>query len=168
MASGDQHGLIVNGKRTVYTEYKLQPGDRGKTLKQIAREQLYDENLFTLILKKRDDPTKQPIWEEIVTKDNLDPNWTLLLPPSEYATFTLRDKANVRRTPKLESGNIHFEGQVGVAFVYKKSSATKDANGMLWVDISKSNTIPNKDANATYWVCVKEGNIHHTAPQING
>lgn len=167
MATGDLHALIVNGKRITYTEYKLQPSDRGKGLKQIAGEQLYDENLFNLILKKRDDPAKQPIWEEIVAKDSVDVNWTLLLPPSDYARLTLRNKANIRRSPKLEAGNIHYEAPAGMVLAYKKSSVIRDVSGLVWADVGKSN-IPNKDPNAAYWLCVKEGNIHHTDPQING
>ena len=177
MATGQSHRIPRGNAMVTYTEYKLQPSDAGKDLKRIARERLNDENLYKDILRMLEAPNTQgrPWYAEIVQKDRIGSDWTLLLPPakaippqpapSDLATFKIISKANVRTSPKLDPGNIHFVGPIGTIYTYKRSSMITDANGMVWVDVTPSN-LPRKASGATYWMCVREGSIHHTDPYI--
>lgn len=170
------HTIIIGTTRLKYTEFKLGAADQNKSLKQIAREQLGDENLFAQILKKRDNPKpNEPIWEEIVLKDRFDPKSTLLLPPgksttppqppaSGLGTFKVNKKVNVRTSPKVEAGNIFKEFPQETVYKYKLNSV-RNENGMVWVDVTESN-LGNKVPGATYWMCVREGSIYHTDPKI--
>lgn len=170
------HTIFIGMTRLKYTEFKLGATDQNKSLKQIAREQLGDENLYTQILKKRDNPKpNEPIWEEIVLKDRFDPKWTLLLPPgksttpsqppaSSFGTFKVIKKVNVRTSPRVEAGNIFKEFPQETVYKYKLNSVCNE-NGMVWVDVTESN-LGNKVPGATYWMCVREGSIYHTDPNI--
>jgi hypothetical protein len=173
------HTIIIGTNRIKYTEFKLGAADQNKSLKQIAREQLGDETLYTQILKKRENPKpNEPIWEEIVLKDRFDPRWTLLLPPAKsfppsqppqppptsFGTFKVNKKVNVRTSPRVEAGNIFKEFPEGTVYKYKLNSV-RNENGMVWVDVTESN-LGNKVPGATYWMCVREGSIYHTDPKI--
>ncbi|MBK7448332.1 MAG: hypothetical protein IPJ47_02455 [Anaerolineales bacterium] len=114
MATGQSHRIPRGNAMVTYTEYKLQPSDAGKDLKKIARERLNDENLYKDILRMLEAPNTQgrPWYAEIVQKDRIGSDWTLLLPPakaippqpapSDLATFKIISKANVRTSPKLD------------------------------------------------------------------
>lgn len=169
MAQGDRY-RIPGRKIEAYKEYKLQPSDLHKGLKQIAREQLGDESLYTLILRKTGDPkTQGAYYEEIPNKDHIGSDWTLLLPEppaSDYATFKLRDTVNIRTSPEVNPNNVHSSvGIIGTVWTYKKSTVRTDKNGMRWADVTTTPP-PNKVAGVTYWICVREGNITHTDPPI--
>ena len=170
------HTIIIGTTRRKYTEFKLGAADQNKSLKQIAREQLGDESLYTQILKKRE--TGDPIWEEIKDKDRYDPKWTLLLPPAKsfppspppqppssgFGTFKVNKNVNVRTSPKVEAGNIFKEFPLGTVYKYRLDSV-RNENGLVWVDVTESN-LGNKVPGATYWMCVREGSIYHTDPKI--
>jgi hypothetical protein len=170
------HTITFGTTRIRYTEFKLGAADLNKSLKQIAREQLGDENLYTQILKKRE--TGDPIWEEIKDKDRYDPKWTLLLPPAKsfppspppqppstsFGTFKVNKNVNVRTSPRVEAGNIFKEFPLGTVYKYRLDSV-RNENGMVWVDVTESN-LGNKVPGATYWMCVREGSIYHTDPKI--
>lgn len=177
MATGDNHGISINGKLVTYTEYKLQPSDLNKSLKQIARERLGAESLFDKILRKRENvPLGQQIWEEIPLKDRIDPNWTLLLPPAqaapapstpEYKTFKLLRPAYVRTSPRVEAANTYNNTAFpqGTIWNYRTNNIHRE-NGMVWVEVTTSN-IGKKIAGATYWMCVREGSLAHSDPPIS-
>lgn len=154
-----------------YTEYTLPPNARNKGLKDIAREQLGDEKLFVNILRKIGPENNQGIkwYDEIIPKDRIDPNWTFLLPPAasgaDLGKFKIKQRMAVRTSPRIEAGNVFFEGPVETEYTYKKSSKFTDANGLVWVDVTQSN-IPRKVSGATYWMCVREGNIARTDPVV--
>ena len=170
------HTITIGTTRRKYTEFKLGAADQNKSLKQIAREQLGDESLYTQILKKRE--TGDPIWEEIKDKDRYDPKWTLLLPPAKsfppspppqppssgFGTFKVNKNVNVRTSPKVEAGNIFKEFPLGTVYKYRLDSV-RNENGLVWVDVTESN-LGNKVPGATYWMCVREGSIYHTDPKI--
>lgn len=169
------HTIIIGTTRVKYTEFKLGAADQNKSLKQIAREQLGDENMYTQILKKRDNPKpNEPIWEEIVLKDRFDPKSTLLLPPakssppspppSNFGIFKVNKKVNVRTSPRVEAGNIFKEFPQETVYKYRLDNIRAE-NGMVWVDVTESN-LGNKVPGATYWMCVREGSIYHTDPKI--
>lgn len=163
MAPGELRAIIKNGKKEYFTEYKLKPGD--KSLAQVAREQLYDESLHTRILKWLDVPNAQGFqFEEIAPNAKIADLRTVLLPPSDYATFTLTAKTNVRKTARVEGANVLYAADANAKFVYKKSTVIKDGNGMLWADVSK--TDPQKNGGGAYWVCVRDGTITNTNPPI--
>lgn len=165
MATGDTHTIFIGTTRVTYKEYKLQAIDRNKSLKQIAWEQLGDEKPAQPIYRKRDEPNASPIWTEV--KDPLDPKWTLLLPPTEYASFTIKESEIVRTSHKIENTNILYTATPNSTFLYKKNTVVVDnTNGMVWADVSK--TDPKKNAGRPYWICVKYGNSHRTVPPING
>ena len=168
MAHGDRH-RIRGRKPEAYREYKLQPSDINKGLKQIAREQIGDESLFSLILQKINDPPKTPWFQEIANKDRIGNNWTLLLPESptsDYATFKLKSTVNIRTSPEVKPGNLHAsQGITGTVWTYKKSSLRTDANGMRWADVTTTPP-PNKVNGVTYWICVKDGSIIYTDPPL--
>jgi hypothetical protein len=170
------HTIVIGTTRVKYTEFKLGAADQNKSLKQIAREQLGDESLYTQILKKRE--VGDPVWEEIKDKDRYDPKWTLLLPPaksfppspppqppsSSFGTFKVNKNVNVRTSPRVEAGNIFKEFPLGTVYKYKLNDI-RNENGMVWVDVTESN-LGNKVPGATYWMCVREGSIYHTDPKI--
>lgn len=167
--SGQLRAIIKDGKKIYYTEYKVTPADANKYLQQIAKEQLFDESLYTGILRWLAAPNAQGFqWEEINPKNVLvSPQWTLLLPPSDFATFTLNARANVRRSPRVDGSNIHSTAEIKTKFVYKKSTVIVE-NGLVWADVTKSDSILQKAGGQSYWLCVKEGSIHHTNPPIDG
>lgn len=179
MANGDKYQIPRNGAMKPYIEYKMQPADFNKGLKQIAREKLGNENLYVDILLKTAEPTTNPWYTEIVHKDRIDPNSTLLLPivanpgpipppqPAPTAKFKLLNKQYIRTSPRIEANNMHgnIPSPIGVEYTYKTNNIHRE-NGLVWVDITPSN-IPNKANGATYWMCVRENAITHTNPPIS-
>lgn len=102
MVTGQKHRIPRGNAIVEYTEYKLQPSDAGKGLKQIARERLNDENLYKDILQMTGTPNTQGIswYQEIEPKDRIGNNWTLLLPPALQAIILLQTPL-----PSLEHSN---------------------------------------------------------------
>lgn len=165
MATGDKHDIFIGTKRVTYKEYKLQPIDRNKRLAQIAFEQLGDDKPALPIYRKRDEPNANPIWAEV--KDPLDPNWTLLLPPSDYASFSINENEIVRTSPKIENTNQLYTATRSSTFIYKKNTVIVDnANSMVWAEVSKTDL--RKNGGRPYYICVKYGGNHRTTPPING
>lgn len=168
-ATGEIKGIITAGKKVYYTVYKLLPADKGKTLKQIAREQLYDENLYTGILRWLDTALPNGDHEQAISdKDHPGSDWTLLLPPSDFAKLTLSDKQNVRKSHKEENNNISYVADAKREFIYKKSTIHKE-NGAVWVDVSKTGELHVEAGHVSppAWIRVTEGTIHHTIPSID-
>ena len=175
MAPGTKHRIPRGGVLVTYVEFKLQPSEFNKSLKQIAREQLNNENRYVDILYMVRPVDNTGTWYAEIPqpKDRFDPNWTLLLPDvpkatpptSDLGTFKVIQKTYVRKSPKVETGNINNETIIGTVYTYKKSSKFTDAGGLVWVDVTSTN-LPNKVNGVTYWVCVREGNISHTDPLI--
>jgi hypothetical protein len=159
------------GKPVWYSEYMLPSTAQNKTARDIAREQLGDENLFVHILKKLAAENNQGIkwYETLNPNEKLVPGLTLLLPPAsataDLGKFKIHQRMVVRTSPRIEAGNIFFECPIETEYSYKKSSKFTDANGMTWVDVTASN-LPRKVAGATYWMCVREGNIARTDPAV--
>ncbi len=165
MATGDTHTIFIGTNRVTYTEYQLQPSDRNKSIAQIAREQIGNEKPANPIYRKVIPGPNNPIWAEV--KDPLDPSWALLLPTSEFASFTIKEGEKVRTSPKIDNNNILYDAQAGFRFLYKKNSVIVDStNGMVWADVSR--TDPQRNGGKPYWVCVKYMNSHRTNPPING
>lgn len=167
MTTGNLHDIFVGTKRVTYREYKLQLFDRNKKLAQIAFEQLGDEKPALPIYKKKDNfvPGKDQVWEPV--KDPLDPNWTLLLPPSDYASIIINDNEIVRTSPKVENNNQLYTATKNSTFLYKKNTVIVDtANNMVWAEVSK--TDPKKNGGRPYYICVKYGSSNRTTPPVNG
>lgn len=159
------HTIWVGMKEVKYKEYPLQPSDRNKSLAQIAREQLGVDKLVFPIYKKVPSINGSPIYADVA--DPLDPNLTLLLPPSDFASFVTHESEKVRTTPRIENNNILYEAPVSSTFLYKKNSVIVDiTNDMVWADVSQ--TDPKRNGGRAYWVCVKYGNTNRTTPPING
>lgn len=170
--------VIRKGKRMTYRVYKLKPGDGGKGLRQIAREQLKNESLFEDIIRQLDAPNPATglDWEEIANKNSVDVKWTLLLPvvqsqpvppPVEQrGTFHIKGETNVYTAPRVEAGKLFFKGPKGTQYTYLvKSKFTDRQTGMTWVDVTPSN-LPGKTPGAKYWMCVREGNVTRTDPPL--
>lgn len=165
MATGETHVIFIGTSRVIFTEYQLQASDKNKSIAQIAREQIGNEKPAHPIYRKVTPGPNNPIWAEV--KDPLDPSWTLLLPPSEYASFTINENEKVRTSAQIENNNILYEAQANFRFIYKKNSVVVDnTNGMVWADVSQ--TDPQRNGGKPYWVCVKYMNSHRTNPPING
>jgi len=183
MATGTKHDIVRGNARVTYTEYKLQPSDAGKGLKQIARERLNDENLYKDILQMTGAANNQgiPWYAEIEPKDRIGNNWTLLLPPARPASnnpatnpststqlgmFKLTQETNIRTSPRVEAANIFLLGRVGTQYTYLVNSKITDHAGMTWVEVAASNFGSKAIAGARYYVCVREGNLIRTDPAI--
>jgi hypothetical protein len=147
-----------------FIEYKIQPSDLNKSLKQLAREQLMDESLYDQILLKVAEPATNPKWYTTINdKSKYDPNWTLLLPPSEFAAFIVTVNTNIRKTPEEVNGNILEVAKQFEKYFYKRS--TVKVNGqMVWAEVSKTN--PARFGNIPYWICVKN-KTYNTNPPID-
>lgn len=165
MATGETHQIFIGTARIIYTEYQLQPSDRNKSIAQIAREQIGTDRPTHPIYRKVPPSASSPIYAEV--RDPLDPNWTLLLPPSEYASFTIIEGEKVRTSPKIENNNILYDAATNSRFLYKKNTVFVDStNNLVWADVSR--TDPQRNGGKPYWVCVKYMNSHRTKPAING
>jgi len=149
-----------SGKRITYTEYIVKAGE--KTLHQIARDHLYDENRFKEIKEWKNNTSNE------ITKE-LKQGQVLLIPPvsDDISTFKLTalEGSNVRSGHGLNF-TVFYTAPINTEFHYSKKSLTKDANERLWVEVrsfkDKSNVL-----HSVGWICVKEGNAHYTAPFID-
>lgn len=154
-----------------YTEYMVPANYQNRTARDVAREQLGNENLFVSILKKLAPENNQNIkwYETLNPNEKLVAGLTLLLPPAapgaDLGKFKIHQRMVVRTSPRIEAGNVFFECPIETEYSYKKSSKITDANGLVWVDVTTSN-LPRKVNGATYWMCVREGNIARTDPPI--
>ncbi|GAB4403282.1 MAG: hypothetical protein OHK003_31070 [Anaerolineales bacterium] len=181
MVTGQKHRIPRGNAIVEYTEYKLQPSDAGKGLKQIARERLNDENLYKDILQMTGTPNTQGIswYQEIEPKDRIGNNWTLLLPPArpvsnnpasnpsaQLGTFKLTQETNIRTSPRVEAANIFLLGRVGTQYTYLTNSKITDQAGMTWVEVAASNFGSKAIPGARYYICVREGNLVRTNPAI--
>jgi hypothetical protein len=159
------------GKPIWYTEFMLPQSAQNKTARDIAREQLGDENLFVHILKKLAAENNQGVkwYEALNPNERLVAGLTLLLPPAnpgaDLGKFKIHQRMVVRTSPRIEAGNVFFECPIETEYSYKKSSKFTDPNGLVWVDVTPSN-LPRKVNGATYWMCVREGNVTRTDPPV--
>lgn len=170
--------VIRNGKRIEYRSYKLQPSDGGKTLMQIAREQLNNESAAVDIIRQLDapDPTTGLDWAEIANKNSVDIHWTILLPvaqdrraqpnpPQTLGTFKLTRTVNIRTSPKVAADNFFMEGIIGTEYKYEINSKQNDPQtGTIWVDVTATNFRHKAKPGVKYWICVREGAIRFTDP----
>ena len=163
MAHGDLKKRATPNAQGMFIVYKIQPGDT--SLKQIAREQLLNESLADKIVLDREtpNPNTKNLWDPIPA-GAWDSRWTLLLPPSEFAAFVLKVKANLCKAPNFENTSILTLVNPPEKFFYKRSTVIRSQDGnVVWADVTRTN--PSRFGNAPYWICVKNG-IFHTDPHV--
>ena len=157
MAPGQLKKIATPKASGLFIVYKIQPGDT--SLKQIAREQLADENLWDKIILDRETPnSKGFLWDEIPS-GAWDPRWTLLLPPSDFAAFTISVNTTICDAP---NGKLLDAAKVGEKYFYNRKTVKVDGQ-MVWAEVSKTN--PNRYGGKPYWICVKKG-TPNTNPQV--
>ena len=156
MANGQIKKVATNKVAGLFIVYKVQPGD--KNLKQIAREQLADENLWDKIVLDRETVNEKGfLWDEI-PPNAFDSRWTVLLPPSEFAAFTISANTPIHRSP---NGEFLAGASVNEKYFYKRSSVMVSGQ-KVWADVTKTN--PSRFGGQPYWVLVKDGTSKTNPP----
>lgn len=156
MAHGQIKKVATPKAAGYFIVYKVQPTDT--SLKQIARDQLGDENLWDKIILNRDTPNaKGFLWDE-VPPNAFDSRWTLLLPPSEFAAFTITVNTPIHRSP---NGEFLGSANIPEKYFYKRSTVVISGQ-KVWADVTKTN--PARFGNKPYWVLVKDGTSKTNPP----
>jgi hypothetical protein len=147
MAHGQLKKIATPKVAGTFIVYKVQPKD--KSLKQIALEQLLDERLADKIFLDRETKNDKGLFYDEIPPNTFDPRWTLLLPPSEFAAFTITINTTICKTP---NGALLDAAKVGEKFFYKRS--TVQVSGQtVWAEVSRTN--PQRYSGIPYWICVK-------------
>ena len=90
------------------------------------------------------------LWDEI-PPNAFDSRWILLLPPSEFAAFTISTNTPIHRSP---NGEILAVASTNEKYFYKRSTVTVSGQ-KVWADVTKTN--PTRFGNQAYWILVKDG-----------
>lgn len=156
MAQGQIKKVSTPKAAGYFIVYKVQLAD--KSLKQIAREQLADESLADKIVLDRETANPKGFhWDE-VPANTFDNRWTLLLPPSDFAAFTVTVNTPIHRTP---NGEFLAGAGKNEKYFYKRSTVTVSGQ-KVWAEVSKTN--PARFGNKPYWVLVKDGSVKTNPP----
>ncbi len=159
MANGQVKKVATPKAAGYFIVYKVQPTD--KSLKQIAREQLADENLWDKIVLDRETANAKGFFWDEIPANSFDPRWTLLLPPSEFAAFTVSVNTPIHRAP-----NGEFLAGANITEKYFYARKTVVISGQkVWAEVTKTN--PARFGNKPYWILVKDG-TSKTNPPITG
>lgn len=156
MAHGQIKKIATSKISGFFIVYKIQPKDT--SLKQIAREQLADENLWDKIVLDRETANPKGFFWDEVPPNAFDSRWTLLLPPSEFAAFTISANTPIHKSP---NGEFLAGASVSEKYFYKRS--TVQVSGQkVWADVTKTN--PGRFGGAPYWILVKDGTSKTNPP----
>lgn len=156
MANGQIKKVATTKATGFFIVYKVQAGDTN--LKQIAREQLADENLWDKIVLDRQTPNEKGfLWDEILP-NAFDSRWTLLLPPSEFAAFTVSSNTPIYGSP---NGEFLAGANVAEKYFYKRSNVAVGGQ-KVWAEVTKTN--PSRFGGKPYWVLVKDGTSKTNPP----
>jgi len=149
MANGQLRKIDTGKIIGFFIEYKVQPGDT--SLKQIAREQLADENLWDKIILHRETKNEKGFeWDEI-PPNAFDSRWTLLLPPSDFAAVTVLANTPIHASP---DGEFLDGAKAPEKYFYNRKNV-KVIGQKVWVEVTKTN--PSRFGGKTYWILVKDG-----------
>lgn len=156
MANGQIKKVSTPKASGYFIVYKVQPTDT--SLKQIARDQLHDESLADKIVLDRETANPKGFFWDEIPANSFDNRWTLLLPPSELAAFTVTANTPIHRAP---NGEFLGGANTKEKYFYKRSSVVVSGQ-KVWAEVTK--TTPSRFGNKPYWVLVKDGSAKTNPP----